>query len=93
MAIHSGDRVSFFRTWFKQNQLLFWAVLSTFVLQLIVIYVPFMQALFETVPLTLTEMFVSFVLGAVILVAVEIEKVYLTHTSRGKEPRASSAWR
>ena len=79
MAIHAGDHSSFFRQGFKSNRLLLWAVLSTFALQLIVLYVPFMQASFETAPLNLTQMIVAFVLGSVILFAVEIEK-YLNRT-------------
>ena len=31
VAIHAGDRVSFFQAGFKGNPLMFWAVLSTFV--------------------------------------------------------------
>lgn len=79
MAIHAGDQASFFRTGFKGNRLLFWAVLSTFVLQLIVLYVPFMQTSFETTTLSASQMLVSFVLGSLILFAVEIEK-YLNRT-------------
>lgn len=79
MAIHAGDQASFFRTGFKGNRLLLWAVLSTFALQLFVLYVPFMQASFETTSLSLTQMIVSFVLGSIILFAVEIEK-YLNRT-------------
>lgn len=74
MAIHAGDRTTFFKTGFKGNQLLMWAVLSTFVLQLIVIYVPFMQDSFKTAPLSLLELGVTAVLGSIILFAVEIEK-------------------
>lgn len=74
MAIHAGDRLSFFRVGFKSNRLLLWAVLSTFVLQLLVIYVPFLQSSFDTAPISAFEIVVSFLLGAVILVAVEIEK-------------------
>ncbi len=76
MAIHAGDRASFFRTGFKSNRLLLGAVISTFILQLIVLYVPFMQASFDTASLSATEMLVCFLLGAVILFAVELEKVY-----------------
>ncbi|MCA9914520.1 MAG: cation transporting ATPase C-terminal domain-containing protein, partial [Anaerolineae bacterium] len=76
MAIHAGDRASFFRTGFKSNRLLLWAVISTFVLQLIVLYVPFMQASFDTAALSASEMLISFLLGAVVLFAVELEKIY-----------------
>jgi P-type Ca2+ transporter type 2C len=74
-AIHAGERTSFFRTFFSKNMLLFYAGLSTFLLQLVVIYVPFMQSVFETKALTLTELGISIVLASAILFAVEIEKV------------------
>ncbi len=77
MAIHAGDKITFFKVWFRNNRLLFWAVLSTFLLQLLVVYVPFFQNMFETAPLTAGEMFLSFLLGAVILFAVEIEKLVI----------------
>ena len=76
MAIHAGDRVSFFKGGFKGNRLLLWAVLSTFALQLLVIYVPFFQSTFETAALSITELVVSFALAAVILIAVELEKYF-----------------
>jgi Ca2+-transporting ATPase len=75
MAIHSGDRVSFFRKGFSGNWLLLGAVISTFLLQLAVIYIPFLQASFETAALTLTELGVCFALASIVLFAVEIEKL------------------
>ncbi len=78
MAIHAGDRVSFFKKWFGSNMLLMWAVLSTFVLQLIVIYLPFAQDIFRTAPLSVTELVITAIGGSVILFAVELEKLYLT---------------
>jgi Ca2+-transporting ATPase len=74
MAIHAGDKVSFFKKGFGGNKLLMWAVLSTFALQLIVIYVPFMQDAFETAALNGVELALSAVLGAAVLFSVEIEK-------------------
>jgi Ca2+-transporting ATPase len=74
MAIHGGDRESFFRGFFKSNMLLFWAILSTFVLQLLVIYVPFLQDAFKTAPLSMTDMLISTAIGTIALFAVEIEK-------------------
>lgn len=76
MAIHAGDHSSFFREGFKSNRLLLGAVISTFALQLIVIYVPFMQNSFETAPLTIIEIIVCFAIASVILFAVELEKVF-----------------
>ncbi|MBC7811450.1 MAG: cation-translocating P-type ATPase [Burkholderiales bacterium] len=74
MAIHGGDKTSFFKVWFSHNRWLFYAILSTFALQLAVIYVPFLRATFETVPLGLTELVISLGLASIILFAVELEK-------------------
>jgi P-type Ca2+ transporter type 2C len=82
MAIHAGDRESFFRVWFKKNPILFWAVLSTFALQLISIYAPFMQSIFETKPLSGVELVASLGLASVILFAVEIEKFFRRRNTR-----------
>jgi Ca2+-transporting ATPase len=76
-AIHAGDRVSFFRVWFSKNRFMLWAVLSTFALQLLVVYVPFLQRVFETYPIHLEEMLVSIGIASLILFAVEIEKLIL----------------
>jgi P-type Ca2+ transporter type 2C len=74
MAIHGGDRVSFFKTWFSKNWVLLGAVLSTFLLQLGVIYVPFLQHTFETVALNAGQLALTFGLASVMLFAVEFEK-------------------
>jgi magnesium-transporting ATPase (P-type) len=74
MAIHAGDRVSFFKSGFANNRWLLWAVLSTFALQLIVVYVPFFQATFETAPLSGVDLLITAALGAAVLIGVEIEK-------------------
>ncbi len=87
MAIHAGDRSSFFRTGFKGNRLLFWAVLSTFVLQLVVVYVPFVQELFDTSALTLTQISVSFVAASVVLFAVELEKTVIRRELKSEESK------
>jgi len=75
MAIHAGDRKSFFRVWFKGNRFMFYAVVSTFLLQLAVIYVPFLQNIFETYPVRLPELLATMAIASVILFAVEIEKL------------------
>lgn len=85
MAIHAGDRASFFRTGFKGNQLLFWAVLSTFILQLIVVFAPFVQDIFDTGALTMTQMIVTFIAGSVVLFAVELEKVVIRRELEAEE--------
>ena len=76
-AIHAGERVSFFRTWFSKNRFMLWAVLSTIVLQMLVIYVPFLQATFETYPIRLPEMLGVVAIASITLFAVEIEKLIL----------------
>jgi P-type Ca2+ transporter type 2C len=76
-GIHSGDRESFFRAWFKKNMLLFWAIVSTFILQLLVIYVPFLQTLFETYAIPLRDLAVCFGLAAVVLLATEVDKLLI----------------
>ena len=43
-------------------------------LQLMVIYVPFFQKLFNTQPLTIQQLTVSFLCGSVVFIAIEIEK-------------------
>jgi P-type Ca2+ transporter type 2C len=86
MAIHAGDKVSFFTSWFSKNWLLLVAVISTFALQLAVIYVPFLQRTFETTPLSGTELIISFGLASIILFAVEIEKVLRRNWEKGSEP-------
>jgi magnesium-transporting ATPase (P-type) len=75
MAIHAGDRISFFKAWFSKNQLLLIAVISTFLLQLGVVYLPFLQATFETAPLAFSELLITTGLASLILIAVEIEKL------------------
>lgn len=74
MAIHAGDRTTFLQAGFKGNKLLFWAVLSTFLLQLIVVFVPFFQTLFDTAALNVTHVIVSIVAGILVLLFVEVEK-------------------
>jgi Ca2+-transporting ATPase len=72
IGLRSED--SFFRTWFQGNRFMFWAVISTFILQLAVVYVPFLQTAFETTALTPTQLGMSIGLAAVVLLVVEIEK-------------------
>lgn len=74
MAIRAGDAATFWQAGFKGNRLLFYAVLSTFVLQLIVVYSPFFQRLFDTAALDLRQVMVSVVAGVFVLLFVEVEK-------------------
>jgi Ca2+-transporting ATPase len=73
MAIRS-ERDSLFTQGLLSNRPLLGAVLLTFVLQLAVIYVPWLQPWFRTEALTLAELAICIGLAAVVFVAVEIEK-------------------
>src|SRR5690606_21225100 len=60
-GIHAGESVSFFRVGFKSNRLLLWAILSTFVLQLLILYVPFLRNILDTYAISLLDLGVSLV--------------------------------
>ncbi len=68
------DRDSLFTTGILRNKTLLAAVVLTIGLQLAVIYLPFMNSIFRTAPLTMAELALCFTLPLVIIVAVEVEK-------------------
>ncbi len=74
IAIHAGDKETFFKHWFAKNRLLLYACVSTFLLQLGVIYVPFLRRTFETTSLTGSQLLITIGLAALMFVGVEIEK-------------------
>ena len=84
MAIHAGDRESFFRVWFSKNRFMLWAVLSTFALQLAVIYIPFLQYTFETYPIQPPELIASLLIASLMLFMVELEKWITNRIQRQK---------
>jgi Ca2+-transporting ATPase len=61
------------------NRPLLAAVLLTVGLQLAVIYVPLLQQVFKTAPLTALELLACFAFAAIVLVAVEMEKWLVRH--------------
>ena len=73
LAIRS-EKESFFRQGALSNKPLLGAVLLTLILQLATIYVPFLNSVFKTQPLSAGELIVTFLLSSVVFVAVEIEK-------------------
>jgi Ca2+-transporting ATPase len=73
LAIRS-ETESLFTRGFATNLPLLGAVLLTFVLQLATIYVPALNPIFHTEPLTAVELGICLLLSALIFVAVEIEK-------------------
>ncbi len=75
MGIHPGDHRSFFRVGFRGAPLLMWATLASIVLQVAVIYLPFMQPLLDTVALPIEQLVVVFALAITTLFAVELKKL------------------
>lgn len=83
LAVRSG-RESLFRMGLLSNRPLLGAVLLTFVLQMAVIYVPFLQGIFKTTSLAPAELAVSLALSTVVLWSLEVRKWLL----RRKEGRS-----
>ena len=73
LAIRS-ERDSFFKQGALSNKPLLGAVLLTFALQMATIYVPVLNPVFKTVPLTAGELFITILLSTAVFLAVEIEK-------------------
>ncbi|MBC7264209.1 MAG: cation-translocating P-type ATPase [Chloroflexi bacterium] len=76
LAIRSAQD-SLFRIGLRSNKALLGAVLLTFVLQLLVVYVPLLQGVFKTVALPLRDLAISLILSMVVFWAVELEKFIL----------------
>jgi Ca2+-transporting ATPase len=76
MAIRS-ERRSLFEIGLKSNLPLLGAVGLTVIFQLALIYVPFLQPIFKTVPLPVPDLLLAFVVSSVIFWAVELEKWFL----------------
>ena len=74
LAIRS-DREGLHTIGIFSNRHLAGAVLLTFLLQLAVIYIPALNPIFKTAPLSAQELAVALLLPAVVLVMVELEKV------------------
>ena len=73
MAIRSETR-SLFKLGLLSNKPLLFAVLGTVLLQLAVIYIPFLNTFFHTQPLTLVELLIVTVVSGMVFLVVEIEK-------------------
>ena len=74
LAIRS-ERDSLFKIGFGSNKAMVGAVMSTFFLQIAVIYLPSLQRLFKTTPLTAWEFLLTLLVSSVIFLAVEMEKL------------------
>lgn len=73
LAIRS-ERESLFKIGLMSNKWLLGAVLFSFLAQMATIYVPFLNPVFKTEPLTLKELLITLILSSIVFVAVEMEK-------------------
>ncbi|MGB9130713.1 MAG: cation-translocating P-type ATPase [Thiobacillus sp.] len=73
LAIRS-ERESLFTQGVLSNRLLIGALLLTFALQMAVLYVPWINPIFKTEPLSLGELAACLALSSVVFIGVEIEK-------------------
>ena len=67
---------SIFKIGFFSNRLMLVAVLTTFLLQMALIYMPFLQDFFSTEALPLTDLLIALVTSLVVFVAVELSKFF-----------------
>ncbi|MDX1688987.1 MAG: cation-translocating P-type ATPase [Candidatus Promineifilaceae bacterium] len=68
----------------RSNRPMLFLVLITIILQLLVIYVPFLDAFFNITPLALQDLGVAAFLGLVVLAAIEVEKWLLRRRPQGE---------
>ena len=74
LAIRS-EKVSLFKMGLFSNKYLLGAVILTFIFQMATIYIPSLNPIFKTVPLTFNELIWTLVLSSIVFFAVEIEKL------------------
>lgn len=86
LALRS-ERDSLFSIGLFSNKALLAAVLLTFILQLAVVYVPFLQEIFHTVALPPEDLLISLVLSTVVFWAVELHKWWLRRAVPSVAPR------
>ena len=86
MAIRS-DRESLFRIGIFTNKPLIGAVLGTTALQLATLYVPFLNPIFKTSPLSIVELLICLGVSTIVFFAVELEKLLVRRgwLYRGRE--------
>ncbi|HEY5593893.1 MAG TPA: cation-translocating P-type ATPase, partial [Nitrospiria bacterium] len=75
LAIRS-DRESLFSQGWLSNKPLIGAFALTLALQMATIYVPFLNPIFKTEPLTLGELMLTLIMSTVVFFAVEAEKIW-----------------
>lgn len=75
LAIRS-ERESLFKQGIFSNTFLIFSVLLTLVLQLSIIYLPFMNKIFKTEPLKFKDLLFALILSTIVFWAVELEKFF-----------------
>ncbi|HPW87299.1 MAG TPA: HAD-IC family P-type ATPase, partial [Chitinophagales bacterium] len=81
LAIRSNT-TSFFKQGIFSNKLLMGAVVFTLLLQLCVIYIPFLQDIFRTQSLTIYELLICLGISSIVFWAVELEKLIKRYRTR-----------
>jgi Ca2+-transporting ATPase len=72
-----SERYSLFAIGALSNKYMQWAVLASLVILLSIIYVPFLDPIFDTVPLSLSEWLVMLPLMLIPSIAAEVNKIFL----------------
>ena len=83
LAIRS-ERQSLFTMGLFSNKPLLGAVALTFLLQMAVIYIPAMNRIFKTEPLTAGELLIAIAASSIVFFAVEVEKLLVRKFGRGR---------
>ncbi|MDP2156564.1 MAG: cation-translocating P-type ATPase, partial [Nitrospirota bacterium] len=83
MSVRS-EKDSIFTIGFFSNRPLLGAIVLTVALQMAVVYMPFLNPIFNTQPLTLNELLLTLALSSVVFIAVEIEKIIKRRSNRQK---------
>jgi Ca2+-transporting ATPase len=74
LAIRS-EKESLFKIGLFSNKYLLAAVFITFIMQMATVYIPFLNPVFKTEPLTWDELALTLGLSSVVFMAVEVEKL------------------
>ncbi len=74
-----SEEESLFRLGLFTNRSMIWAILSTIALQLLVVYVPFLQVVFDTVALDVQHLLIPVGAGIAVILVVELWKWVLRH--------------
>ncbi|MBN1312616.1 MAG: cation transporting ATPase C-terminal domain-containing protein, partial [Anaerolineae bacterium] len=82
LAVRS-ERDSLFTIGLGSNPAMLGALFSTFLLQLAVIYIPFLRPIFETTSLSIQDLALSLGLSTIVLWVSEVEKVLKRQRERG----------